>query len=74
MAVVTIGVAAELLGSSDGLQGWCDVVGVCGNVRCGVVCVLGIVECGVVCGFGVLRVAGYGVGGEIVVVSIVAVV
>jgi hypothetical protein len=39
-----------------------------------VVCALGIVECGVVCGFGVLRVAGYGGGGEIVVVSIVAVV
>jgi hypothetical protein len=29
------------------------------------------VECGVVCEFGVVRVAGFGVGGEIVVVSIV---
>ena len=72
MAVVKVGVVAELLGSSDGLQGWCDVVGVCGNVRCGVVCVVGIVECGVVCGFRVSRVAGYGVGGEFVVVSIFA--
>jgi hypothetical protein len=34
--------------------------------------VVGIVECGVVYGFGVLRVSGYGVGGELVVVSIVA--
>ena len=35
------------------------------------VCGLGIVECGVVCEFGVVRVAGFGVGGGIVVVSIV---
>ena len=48
------------------------MIGGCGNVRCGVVCVVGIVECGVVCGFRVSRVAGYGVGGEFVVVSIFA--
>jgi hypothetical protein len=72
VVVVTIGVVAELLGSSDGLHGWSDVGRGCGSVRCGVVCVLDIVDCGVVCGFGVVRVAGCGVGGEIVVVSIVA--
>jgi hypothetical protein len=36
-----------------------------------VVCGLGIVECGVVCEFGVVRVAGFGVGGKILDVSIV---
>lgn len=61
-----------LLGSSIGLQWWCDVVWGCVSGRCGVVGIADVVECGVVYGSGVLRGSGYGVGGGFVVVSIVA--
>ena len=71
MAVVAVGVVAELLGSSHGLRGWCEVVGGYVSVLGGVWCVVGNVEYVVAYGVGVVRVAGYGVGGVLVVVSIV---
>ena len=65
------GVVARLWGSSSGLQGWCEMVGGYVAAFGRVWCVVDSVECGVFHGVGVVYVVGYGVGGVLVVVSIV---
>jgi tellurite resistance protein TehA-like permease len=68
---VIAGVVVGLRGSSNGLRRWCEVVGGYVSVFGRVCCVVGNVEYGVGCGVDVVCVAGYGVGGVLVVVSIV---